>query len=87
VVSATYNVLPHLAHRPEIYSFPNPWQSKNFGIDGEPRRSGARVEWIVADRRVLDKEAKELMQGFIDKGTFRTVFDEDDYVVLRRATR
>jgi uncharacterized membrane protein len=87
VVSATYNLLPHLAHRPEIYSFPNPWQSKNFGIDGEPRRSGARVDWIVADRRVLDKDTKALLQGLIDKGTFRTVFDENDYVVLRRAGR
>jgi uncharacterized membrane protein len=84
-VSATYNMLPHLAHRPEIYSFPNPWVSVNFGIDGEPRRSGARVEWIVADRRVLDKMTARLLKGFVDRGLFRVVFDKDDYVVARRA--
>ena len=80
VVSATYNLVPHLAHRAEIYSFPNPWQSKNFGIDGEPRRSGTRVEWIVVDRDVLDTETRALLQGFVDDRTFRVVFDEDDYV-------
>ena len=57
-VSATYNLLPHLRHRAEIYSFPNPWSSQNFGIDGEPRRNPERVQWIVADRGVLDKESR-----------------------------
>jgi uncharacterized membrane protein len=85
-VSATYNMVPHLAHRPEIYSFPNPWVSVNFGIDGKPRRSGARVDWIVADRRVLDKATAQLLKGFFDRGKFRVVFDKDEYVVARRAT-
>ena len=84
VVSATYNLVPHLAHRAEIYSLPNPWESKNFGIDGEPRRSGARVEWIAVDRNVLDKDTRNLLKGFIDTGTFRVVFDNDNYQVLRR---
>ena len=57
----------------------------NFGIDGEPRRRGARVEWIAADRRVLDDDTRALLQGFIEDNTFRVVFDDDDYVVLRRA--
>jgi uncharacterized membrane protein len=85
VVSATYDLVPHLTHRAEIYSFPNPWRSMNFGIDGEPRRSGARVQWIAADRRVFDDDTRELLQDFVDDKTFRVVFDEDDYVVLRRA--
>ena len=63
VVSATYNLVPHLAHRAEIYSLPNPWESKNFGIDGEPRRSGKRVEWIAVDRNVLDKETSSVAPG------------------------
>ena len=84
VVSATYNLLPHLAHRPEIYSFPNPWETRNFGIDGEPRRSGARVDWIAADRRVFDKATRRLFDDLITRGTFRIVFDRDDYVVAQR---
>lgn len=83
-VSASYNMLPHLAHRAEIYSFPNPWQSQNFGIDGEPRRSGTRVQWLVIDRRTLGKDAKQLFLRLTDSGRFRIVFDHDDYVVARR---
>jgi uncharacterized membrane protein len=84
VVSATYNLVPHLAHRAEIYSLPNPWRSKNFGIDGEPRRSGTRVEWVVADNDVLDEETNALLDRLINTGKFRVVFEQDDYRVLRR---
>ena len=84
-VSATYNLLPHLAHRAEIYSFPNPWRSQNFGIDGEPRRSPRDVQWIVADRAVFDAPTKALFDGLVGDGTFRVVYDRDDYVVARRA--
>jgi uncharacterized membrane protein len=83
-VSASYNMLPHLAHRPEIYSFPNPWESRNFGIDGEPRRSGTRVRWIVLDRRTLGADSKKLFERLVDSGRFRIVFDRADYVVARR---
>ena len=34
---------------------------------------------------MLDAEARKLLQGFVDTKTFRVLFDEDDYVVLRRA--
>jgi uncharacterized membrane protein len=84
VVSATYNLLPHLAHRAEIYSFPNPWRSQNFGIAGEPRRSGARVDWIVADRGVFDRSTRDLLLHLVESGKFRLVFDRDGYVVARR---
>jgi uncharacterized membrane protein len=84
-VSSTYNLLPHLTHRAEIYSFPNPWRSQNFGIDGEPHRSPADVEWIVVDRNVFDTPTKSLFDGLVTGGTFRVVFDRDGYVVARRA--
>jgi uncharacterized membrane protein len=83
-VSATYNLLPQLTHRAEAYSFPNPWRSQNFGIDGEPRRSPAGVEWIVADRNVFDGPTDVLFDDLVDRGTFEVVFDRDDYVVARR---
>jgi uncharacterized membrane protein len=83
-VSATYNLLPHLAHRAEIYSFPNPWRSQNFGIDGELRRSPADVQWIVADRAVFDLPTRALFDRLVADGTFRVVFDRGDYVVARR---
>jgi uncharacterized membrane protein len=85
-VSATYDMVPHLTQRAEIYSFPNPWRSSNFGIDGKPRRSGARVQWIVADRSVLDKDTAALLRRLTQKGPFHVVYERDGYVVARRVS-
>src|SRR5262249_15905750 len=52
--SAIYNLLPHLAHRDEIYDFPEPWRHVNWGVDGENMPDPAGVQWIVIDRRVLN---------------------------------
>jgi len=86
-VSATYNMIPHLTHRAEIYTFPNPWRSQNFGIDGWPRRSGRRVEWIVADKRVFDASTLALFRHLVTSGKFDVVYDNDFYAVARRAPR
>ena len=32
-VSAQYLLVPHLAERDAIYSFPNPWQKVFYGVD------------------------------------------------------
>ena len=51
------------------------------------RRAPAERCACRPDRRrphVLDKDTSRLLQGFIDRRTFRMVFDEDEYVVLRR---
>jgi uncharacterized membrane protein len=85
-VSATYGLVPQVSQRPEIYSFPNPWRSKNFGIDGSPRRSPHRVDWLLVDRAVVlpDPEASALLDSILASGNFRIVFDRDELVVARR---
>jgi hypothetical protein len=84
VVSATYNLLPHLTHRPEIYSFPNPWRSQNFGIDGEPHRSGRRVQWLAVDRDVFDEPTRQLYESLVANGEFEVVYRAGTYEVARR---
>ena len=54
--SAIYNLLPHLAHRDEIYDFPVPWRNVNWGVDGEHLADPAGVQWIVVDRREMSAE-------------------------------
>jgi uncharacterized membrane protein len=83
-VSATYNLVPQLAHRADIYTFPNPWRSVNFGIDGWPRRSPRGVAYLVLDRAVLDVNTKALFDHLVTSGKFRVVYDMDDWVVARR---
>ena len=83
-VTATYGMLPQLSQRKEIYDFPNPWESKNFGIEGEPRRDPDRVQWLVVDRQVInaDQAAAALLVTILED--FRIVFERDDLLVARR---
>jgi hypothetical protein len=81
--SAIYNLLPHLAHREEIYDFPVPWRNVNWGVDGEHLADAAGVEWIVVDRRVVGDEDLRLLDRLLQR-QFRLVSERDDIVVARR---
>ncbi|MGC8510290.1 MAG: DUF2079 domain-containing protein, partial [Acidimicrobiales bacterium] len=49
-VSATYTVVPHLAHRDVIYSWPNPWIRLNYGVNADQPAEPARaVDYLVLD--------------------------------------
>jgi hypothetical protein len=83
-VSAVYGLVPQLSQREEIYEFPNPWRSVNFGIEGVPRRSPRRVSWLVIDRRVLDADSAALLQSILDHRHFKIVFEGPDLLVAHR---
>ena len=83
-VSATYTLVPQLSHRSEIYSFPNPWEPRNWGVPGSGTRSPARVQWIVMDRTVLGPADLALFDHILGAGRFRVVYDRDDMVVAKR---
>jgi hypothetical protein len=56
-----YLFVPHMTHRFEIYTFPNPWIANNWGVNGENRPDPDSIDWIIvnpaslgeADRGVL----------------------------------
>jgi uncharacterized membrane protein len=85
-VSASYTLVPHLSHRAEIYSFPNPWRSVNWGIEGSATRDPSTVDWIVLDRQTMGPDVRSLFRSLVDRGTFRIVSDRDDLIVARRAS-
>jgi uncharacterized membrane protein len=84
VVSAVYGFVPQFSQRPEVYTFPNPWESKNFGIGGKPRRNPSRVEWLVIDRTVLGPSDVVLLDQILSTDEFRIVFERDDLLVAHR---
>jgi uncharacterized membrane protein len=47
-VSVDYNFAPHLAHRSVIYTFPNPWVNKNYGISPTALGDPAKVQTGLA---------------------------------------
>lgn len=84
VVSATYDLVPHLTHREGIYEFPNPFRERNFGVSGEGLPDPSVVDWLVVNRRLLGEEDVATLAGIEDSGEFGVVFGDDDVVVLRR---
>lgn len=81
--SAIYNLLPHLAHRDEIYDFPVPWRNVNWGVDGEHLADPAGVQWLVVDRREMSAEDIALLERLVTR-QFHVVFDRDGIVVAKR---
>ncbi len=64
-VSAPYNIVPHLAHRTQIYTFPNPFIPHNWGVAGvapddpDLDHTPDEVEWIIVDRLSIGPESRE----------------------------
>lgn len=85
VVSAQYRLVPHLAERRLVYSFPNPWQQVYYGVEGTPRPDPARVEWIIWDLTVPFNEGEQgVVRCILDAGTFDEVFRSGEIIVLHR---
>ena len=91
-VSAPYHMVPHLAHRTQIYTFPNPWIPHNWGVDGvapddpDLDHTPDEVEWLIVDRTSLGPESREakLLATLLEHDEFEVVSDVDGIVVARR---
>jgi uncharacterized membrane protein len=84
-VSADYNLVPHLAHRPIIYTFPNPWTSVNYGTGNNTAHGNAAdVEWIAVNTYVLDAPSQALLSDLIARGEFVVDFVDDGVTVAHR---
>jgi uncharacterized membrane protein len=89
-VSATYNLVPQLTGRREIYAFPNPWQGKNWGVDDVNPRDPASIEWLVIDWTTLGPNARAtevaLAESILISGAFEVVFEQGPVTVARRVS-
>jgi uncharacterized membrane protein len=86
-VSATYNLVPHLAHRVRIYEWPNPWVISYWGVEGENKPDPKNVQYLVMDLSVVGPEHQEILDGLLAPGgEFERVFERDQVLVARRRT-
>jgi hypothetical protein len=83
-VAASHNLVPALAHRNEIYMFPNPWLVNYWGIAGERQHSPDRVEWLVLDKRYVGKEYEPLVTRLFNTREFCKVAEEGEWLVAKR---
>ena len=81
--SAIYDLLPHLAHRDQIYDFPVPWKNVNWGVRGEHLDDPADVQWIIVDLRAVGIEDRKLLDRLLEH-QFRTRSLRDDILVAQR---
>ena len=83
-VSATYSLLPHLAHREDIFLFPNPFESRLWGYRDVEPRDPASIDWVIGDTRVLVPQDAAKLRNISNSPEFEIVFDRDGIVVARR---
>ena len=84
-VSATYNVVPHLSHRDQIYTFPNPWERSYYGTSAtEPPESATFVEYVVLE--TTSTSANDPLVRRLTKrgGPFRIVLEQNGALLAKR---
>ena len=84
-VSADYYTVPHLTHRSIVYTFPNPWENKNYGISTSAIGDPAKVKWILVDTSLFQPSDSVLFNRLI--ATEFTVRQRMGTVVLAERTR
>jgi uncharacterized membrane protein len=83
--ASPYFLTPHLTHRYEAYTFPNPWRTSYWGVKGENPRSGARVDYVVMNEQILgDQDRATYQSAVVLSGEFSEVFRKDQIVVWKR---
>lgn len=82
-VSATYQFVPHLAHRDRIYNFPEPWVRKDWGVHGEGLHDPNTVQWIAIDRNLLGDGDRALIAWLLS-GQFVARFERDGILIAER---
>jgi hypothetical protein len=83
-VTAQYLLVPHLAEREGIYSFPNPWRRVFYGVEGTPLPDPGVVEYVVMDTTYLGAADLEVWECVRSSGAFRSVLERGPVVVLER---
>ncbi len=83
-ISATYDLAPHLAHRRYVYSYPNPFISDNWAVNGEHLPDPNIVHWLVLNRALVDGRNTALLDRLVSDGEFEIVSDDNGVVVAHR---
>lgn len=87
VVSADYHYVTRLTHRVEVYEFPNPWYTRNWGADAGNGRilpdRVARVEYVLAST-TMEARCQAVLDEILQSGEFTVLLDDCGVILLRR---
>jgi uncharacterized membrane protein len=87
--SASYDIVPHLTHRDQSYTFPNPWIANNWGVKGENRPDPDQVDWIILRPASLNESDRGVLahaltdpDTLLERGEEGTVPANTDFAAL-----
>jgi len=85
-VTASYQLLPHLSHRREVYDWPNPFWAAVWGNDDCAHLPDpTTVDYVVLDLTQVGENNQALFDAMTAAdGPFDTVFRDDNVIVLKR---
>lgn len=85
-VSASYQLLPHLAHRHEVYDWPNPFWASVWGNDDcDHLPDPVTVEYVALDLTQIGPSNQALYDSMrLPDGPFEAVYEDANVVVLHR---
>jgi uncharacterized membrane protein len=85
-VTASYQLLPHLSHRREVYDWPNPFWAAVWGNDDCARLPDPRtVDYVILDLTQVGANNQTLFDAMtVADGPFETTFRDDNVIVLHR---
>jgi uncharacterized membrane protein len=87
VVSSRFSFSSHLAHREQVYDFPNPFMANYWGDDsqkGERLPEADQVEYVLEIPTELFEPAPSVYQQLAEEG-FQSIFEKEGIVLLKRA--
>ena len=85
-VSATYQLGPHLAHREQLFDWPNPFTPHYWGNDTcDNLPDPTVVDYLVLDKGQIGAENQTLFDDMVKEGgPFDVVFQDDTVIVAKR---
>lgn len=83
-VAASYYLVPHLTRRDHIYTFPNPWRSSYWGVQGEDPHDPDDIDLVIVDLSVTSPEDLPLLSALRTSPGWRVLLDQDQILVLER---
>jgi uncharacterized membrane protein len=84
-LTATFALLPHLAHRRLVFDWPNPFVQAYWGNNGENPANAAVLEYLVLDRNHIGEKEQPMVSELTKPGgEFEVLLDRDQVLVAKR---
>ncbi len=84
-ISVSHNILTNLAHRNEIYMFPNPFKAAYWGIKGEGLPTPENIKMLFLDTSAIGKTNNAIFKRLVETGDFFLKKQEGSLVLAQKA--